>query len=192
MKRRGTSRLLVAVLVVAPALLVAAAYAWWFGLPLRAQIERTEAQIRAVQASLPSTALVQQVNDRADALRADLAEIVAARKPAPASGQATFVPSAERAQWRLLLSDTLQKHGLVLVAEERTELDLPANIARGLTGAAVSRTHVSAWSLQVRGAYLALLAAVGELRSAAVPFHLLELGMRRDGAGQVTWTMVVG
>ncbi len=181
-----------ATLMLAPALLAAGGYLWWFGLPLRAGIAATDGQIRAVQAALPSAAQIGEVHQRADALRAELAVIAAQRQPTTPLGGAVFVPSPERARWRLLLSDTLQRHRLAVMTEERTELDLPATIARGLTGLALPRTQVSAWSLQVRGGYLDLLAAITELRAASIRFHLLELGMRRDAAGQLIWTMVVG
>lgn len=190
--RRRPSPLATTALVLLPALLVAGGYAFWSGLPLRATVAATEHQIREIELRLPSAQEMQDVQARADELRSELAAVLAARQPAPGAGGGTFVGNPERAQWRLALSDALQRHELTLLAEERIETDLPPNIARGLTGAAAARTHLSTWSLKLRGGYLDLLAAVTALREQSLPFYLLELAMKRDGAGAVTWTLVVG
>lgn len=192
MKPKRPPFLLVVALVVVPALLVAAAYAYWFGAPLRRTVAETEAQIAEVERRLPTREDLQRVDTRAAELRKALAEIVASRQPIPtAVGGAPFVPGPHRAEWRMHVTEALLRHRLVLLAEQRNSQALPANIARGLTGGAAPGAQLSTWHLELRGAYPDVLAAIGELRTAKLPFHLLDIRMKRDGQGAITWQLVV-
>ena len=53
-------------------------------------------------------------------------------------------------------------------------------------------TRVPAWSLRLEGGYLDVLAVIAAWQQAALPCHVFEIEMRRDPAGTLLWTMVVG
>jgi hypothetical protein len=52
-------------------------------------------------------------------------------------------------------------------------------------------THHAAWSLQLAGGYLDVLAAMAALRQVPLPTFVLELALRRTGEGELVWTLVV-
>jgi hypothetical protein len=188
--RRGTAGRLAA-LVLAPALLAGAAYAVWFGLPLRTAAATSREQAAAIGAQLPTADSLRDLQARASSLRAELAAAEAERGAKPVvSGR--VVSTAERAAWRQFLSDALSRNRLVLLQEERVDVDLPPSVARSLLhDAGTSRLRTHAWRVRLTGTYLDLLRALGELRQSPMPFHLLEIDLRRDAQGRPSCTLLL-
>jgi hypothetical protein len=178
-------------IVLAPAALVAAALVAIVAWPLRQTLAATQQQVVAVTRGLPDAAQVQQALARVAALRAELQAAQTARLPAVPTAPVATVPQSGRARWRLQLSEVLARHSLQLVDEERSDLDLPAAVARTLRGDATA-ARVSVWTLRFLGNYLDVLVALESLRAAPLPCHVLDLSLRRDGNGALLWTLVVG
>ena len=176
-------------LLLAPTMLVVGAAAVFSSLPLRDALAQAQQQERAVAGALPRPEQLAAAEQQLSALRAKLQQRAQAVGSAPAGG-AMVVASPERAAWHRQLTDVLQRNRLVVLAEERLDVDLPAAVARSLFGPAGS-THHAAWSLQLAGGYLDVLAAVTALRQVPLPTFVLELAMQRTGDGHLVWTLVV-
>jgi len=187
-RRRSVLRRLAVVL--APALVVALGWAWFSAVPLREALAATRRQHVDVARDVPDARMLEQAQARVAVLRAAVAAATAARPAVPSTAPAATVPASSRARWRLQLSEVLAAHRLRLLGEERLDVELPAAVAKALGGE--SGTRWPAWSLRLAGTYPDVVAAIAALQSAALPCHVLDLEMKRDAAGQLAWTLVVG
>lgn len=176
-------------LLLAPTLLVLGAAAAFSSLPLRETLAAARQQERQAAGALPTPERLAAAERQLADLRTTLQQRSAAVGSPPASA-APVVLTPARAAWHRQLTDVLQQHRLVVLAEERLELDLPPAVARGVFGPA-GATHHAAWSLQLAGGYLDVLAAMAALRQVPLPTFVLELAMRRTGEGELVWTLVV-
>jgi len=176
-------------LLLTPTLLVLGAAVAFSSLPLRTTLATARQHEREVAGALPTAAQIAAAEQQLAELRSRLQQ----RAAAAGSGSSVAAPavvSPERAAWHRQLTDVLQHHRLVVLAEDRLEIDLPASIARGVFGPA-GATHHTAWSLQLAGGYLDVLAAMAALRQVPLPTSVLELAMRRNSDGALVWTLVV-
>lgn len=176
-------------LLLTPTLLVLGAALVFSSLPLRTTLATARQHEREVAGALPTAEQIAAAERQLAELRTQLQQRAAAAGGG-ASVAAPAVVSPERAAWHRQLTDVLQGHRLVVLAEERVEVDLPASVARGVFGPAGS-THHTAWSLQLAGGYLDVLTAMAALRQVPLPTFVLELAMRRTGDGELLWTLVV-
>lgn len=187
--RRRSSTVAIVCLVLAPAALVAAAVWLWSSEPLRVALADTRRQQAEVAREQPTARHLADAQARVAALRAQLATAAAAQ-PLPEPAANRVVPATERAEWRAQVTSALVARRLDLVDEERTEIDLPPVVARAF--AVADATRLPAWSLRLSGAYLDVLGAIDDLQRGLLPCHVFELRMRRDAAGALEWTLVVG
>lgn len=175
--------------LTAPAVLVLAAAGVFSSWPLRTTLAAARQQEREVAAALPRPEQIAAAEQKLAELRAALQQRLGNPPPSPTSGQPA-VAAPGRAAWHRQLTDVLQRHRLVVRTEERVEVDLPAGIAHGVFGAGGS-TRCTAWSLQLSGSYLDVLAALTALREGPLPTFVLELEMQRAVDGTLAWSLVV-
>lgn len=175
--------------LLGPAVFVLASAAVFSSWPLRTTLAAARQQEREVAAALPRPEQIAEAEQQLATLRATLQQRLGNPLPSPTAGLPA-VAAPGRAAWHRQLTDVLQRHRLVVLAEDRVDVDLPAGVALGLFGNA-AHSRCAAWSLQLTGSYLDVLAAVTALREGPLPTFVLELSMRRLADGALTWTLVV-